>query len=83
MVSNEDGLTHEVHCFIDDNEVSVRECDSEEEFDEKEPLKSTNIEKKNYIADGSELIKIVVRQGQVFEKQYRTPDGEVVTINFS
>ena len=81
MSDNQDETVQEVHCYIDDQEVSLDECDSEENFQMQNELENKSASKASQLPEGSVLVKILVKYGQVCEKEYLTPLGEKINSN--
>ncbi len=88
MENNEEEYNNEVHCFIDEQEVPLKECDLEHQHKEVEqPSKDVSGSEEpqnqipmNKIPKGSSIISIIVKDGLIIEKTYITSNGERITI---
>ena len=84
MVKNEEELKEQVHCFVDEQEVPLKECDLEhqseiaEDFAAEHPTPSK--EQSNFIPEGSSVVNIIVKNGSITERVYLTLGGERITI---
>ena len=85
-----------MHCFLDDIEVGIKECSENSKGVIVEPINAFSysqteapaiaekeiIEADIVIPDGSNLEKIIVQGGSIIEKVYKSPSGEMVCLKF-
>ncbi len=73
-MENDEQSLKDLHCYIDDTEVSMGECDGDSK-DEREE------EKANKIPEPSLLVTIIIERGNIVERVYMTPEGEKIRIS--
>ena len=83
-MSNESG---EVHCFIDNQEVPLQQCDLEHESSNNENPREASSEKliedRNQEAEvptGSSIVSIIIKKGLIVEKVFQTTEGKKISI---
>ncbi len=86
METNKELPQDQIRCFVDDNEVPLKECDLEhqsrtaEDFASDCPNEPNEKDNIMHVPEGSSIVNIIVRNGLVIEKVYQTLEGERVII---
>ena len=79
-----------LHCFIDNQEVPLKECDLEHQ--NSKDLDSINgepdqmieeISQGNKIPSGSSIVSITIKKGSVVEKVFKTSEGKKICVKGS
>ena len=80
----------DVHCFIDNREVPLKECDLENQnskhTDSKDGVSDPMIEEvhqPNKIPNGSSIVSIIIKEGSIVEKVFKTPEGQKISLKAS
>ena len=75
----------DIHCFIDSQEVPLKECDLENQASSKEDSLDSHEEgcQENTIPSGSTIQSIIIKNGSIVEKIFITTDGQRISLKSS
>ncbi len=80
----------DLHCFIDHQEVPLKECDLEHQdsndpdsIDDKPDQMGEEISQWNKVPKGSSIVSITIKEGSIVEKVFKTTEGKNISIKSS
>ncbi len=82
-----DNNVEDLHCFIDNQEVPLNECDLEHQSSnnadsidsESNPI-IQDVEQRNKIPKGALIVAITIKEGTIVEKVFKTTEGEKICL---